>query len=102
MLKGPGTPEPRLKVARQGLGEKGGGRRLTVKLSVAVVVFIGSGIFGFLKAYRVHRFKGTDPNEIAYTLDASHKFGHPQATGASEQLAPDPRIHKTLSGSTVH
>ena len=38
------------KVACQGLGEKGGGRRLTVKLSVAVVVFIGSGIFGFLKA----------------------------------------------------
>lgn len=37
-------------MACQGLGMKGGGRRLTVKLSVVVVVFIDSGIFEFLKA----------------------------------------------------
>ena len=37
-------------MACHGLGEKGGGRLLTVKLSAVVVAFIDSGVFVCLKA----------------------------------------------------
>lgn len=37
-------------MARQGLDEEGGSCQLTVELSVGVVVFFDSGVFGCLKA----------------------------------------------------
>lgn len=51
---------------------------------------------------RRHRFKGTVPNKIACSSDASHKFEGPQATGTSEHLATDPGNSHSPSGSIIH
>ena len=46
--------------------------------------------------------KGIVPSKTPFTSDASHKFGDPQATCTSEQLAANSEVPTTSLGFIIH